>query len=484
MNYTNAPALTTIPFAQSATSTYRNAVPQTASSTPGAASYTTGFVPDNFLPIASGGIPPFGADFNGVLYDITLRQQYEQAGGNYAFSSAMSTAISGYPKGATVLRADGTGQWLNTTDGNTTDPDSTAAAGWIAMRANTGTASVSATSGTVSPTKTQLGAQVLIVTGTLTANAILSLPLIAGAQWTVVNSTTGAHTLTVAGATGSGVAVAQGTGVIAYTDGTNYYSITAAISGSYLPINGTAVAATKLATARAFNLTGPVTATGVNFDGTGNVTLTTAIADGALAIAKTSGLQAALDAKASLAGATFTGLVWNQSPNDTSYYNLLRFGPNDSGKALYLAVQNGAYKWINNGWYGTGSLQWLMPSGSMGLDYYGNLTATGSVTATGGFQVSDRRSKHDIELRPVDISIAAQLAPLWSQWHRNSDNGFDTGLIAQDVLRIAPQFVQVPKEPEKMLAIDKAGIALECALSAELRINQLLARIEQLEKAR
>lgn len=58
-----------------------------------------------------------------------------------------------------------------------------------------------------------------------------------------------------------------------------------------------ASSATKLATARAFSLTGVVTATGANFDGTGNVALTTAIADSALTIAKTSGLQAALDLK-------------------------------------------------------------------------------------------------------------------------------------------------------------------------------------------
>ena len=59
----------------------------------------------------------------------------------------------------------------------------------------------------------------------------------------------------------------------------------------------TAGAATKLATARAFSLTGPVTAAGINFDGTGNVVLATAIADAALTIAKTSGLQAVLDLK-------------------------------------------------------------------------------------------------------------------------------------------------------------------------------------------
>lgn len=64
-----------------------------------------------------------------------------------------------------------------------------------------------------------------------------------------------------------------------------------------LDVTANAVSATKLVTARSIGLSGPVTATGVDFDGTGNITLTTAIADGTLSIAKTSGLSAALNAK-------------------------------------------------------------------------------------------------------------------------------------------------------------------------------------------
>jgi hypothetical protein len=111
----------------------------------------------------------------------------------------------------------------------------------------------------------------------------------------------------------------------------------------------------------------------------------------------------------------------------------------------------------------------------------GGLVVNGSVIASGGYQLSDRRAKHDIEPRAVDTSLAAKLVPLWSQWLRNSDNGFDTGTTAQDMLLHAPQFVKVPEDPEDMLAIDKAGAALECALGADIRIDQLLARIEALE---
>lgn len=78
---------------------------------------------------------------------------------------------------------------------------------------------------------------------------------------------------------------------------------------SKLDSNGVATSASKLQTARAIGLTGVIAATGVNFDGTGAINLTTTIADAALTIAKTSGLQAALDLKASRASPTFTGVV-------------------------------------------------------------------------------------------------------------------------------------------------------------------------------
>ena len=73
-------------------------------------------------------------------------------------------------------------------------------------------------------------------------------------------------------------------------------------SGTWdIGITGNAVTATRLATARTIDLTGIVTATGVNFDGSSNISLNTAVADGALSIAKTAGLQTALDARLSSA---------------------------------------------------------------------------------------------------------------------------------------------------------------------------------------
>jgi len=290
------PAFTPVPFASGAGTSYiTNPVPEASQigTTSGAASYTDGFPPLTFEPIASGGIPPNGSDMNGVLYALSEMARWKQAGGSFPFDATFAAAIGGYPVGATVDRSDHSGKWLNTVAGNTTDPDSTSSSGWVEVRANNGVSTISVTSGSVTPTANVLGAQVLVVTGTLTAAAKLVLPLRAGAQWIVKNNTTGSYALTVGGATGSTVTVTQGSAYHVFTDGTNYYGATSDVSGLYLPLHGTADAATKLANPRAIALGGggPVTATGVNFDGSANITLTTAIADNALTTSMISGLS-------------------------------------------------------------------------------------------------------------------------------------------------------------------------------------------------
>lgn len=562
MDNTSIPGFEAVPFASGAGAGYRNTVPVTSSGTPGAASYTVGFPPETFQPIASGGIPPSGADFNGVLFDLSKAVRWEQAGGQYPFDATFAGTIGGYPKGAIVLRADGSGQWLNTTNNNSTDPDSGTAAGWIALRANTGIATIAASPGANVPTPTQLGAQVLVVTGSLASAATLTLPLTAGAQWTVINQTTGAGTLTVQGATGSGAQVTQGTGISAFTDGTNYYAITAPLSGAYLPINGTAVAATKLATARAFSLAGVVTAGSVNFDGTGNLTLNTAIADGALSIAKTNGLQAALDAKAPLqspaltngqaAASAASALTWAGGGLSTAVRILPRatvgafnslvqvndaaiiFDASSVGYGLSIGPANvvsggaglriagngnvsikgtvtGSSDVVANQNFiaatanlvlaptGAGAI-YLRPNGTgsgtgeFSISSAGNVSVAGSVTATGGFQNSDRRLKKNIKPRDVQRGFALKIARLFSEWDRIADGVHDVGLVAQRVKAIASRYVTRGKKQGRkagMLGIDKAGIALEASMDCALQLDQqaktirtLLRRIEKLEKAR
>ncbi len=669
-------------FASSAPAANVQAIPQTSQIgiTAGAASYPDGFPPVCFEPIASGGTPAWGRDVNGILNALTATSRAYQAGANYPYEPAFSTAVGGYPKGSTLLRADGTGQWLSLADNNTTDPDSTSAANWVAVRSNLGVTSIAMASGTNTPTANQLGATTLLLTGALTANATLVLPLQAGAQWTVVNNTTGAYTVTVQGSSGAGVSVAQGTGIAAYTDGVSYFAISAAVSGAYLPIDGTAVAATKLATARAFSVSGDATAPGINFDGTAAVNLALTLANTAVtANAYGNGTQVStftVDSKGRLtaagnvainvpgalgytpvnkAGDTMTGNLaisysssnsiaatfsntyagsrsWSigtsgggPSANGTFFLydntsSVNRWSVDGSGITTFVTTgqartltlqdtgangagilfagngattpnktiraQGGNLEFINNAYSAviatlsdlgalsvagaftasnfsgsssgtntgdqnlapyallsgatfTGAVNMNSGATSIGqltakqtmagglafamvgdgttapnkyfrvyggqfqiinsantavissMDDSGNWNMSGSVTATGGFQNSDRRLKTNIQPRQVLRGIALKLARSFTEWDRIADGMHDVGLVAQVVEGIAPWYVKRGDDERKLRAIDKAGIALEASMDCALHLEEqaatikaLLRRIEKLEKAK
>lgn len=101
--------------------------------------------------------------------------------------------------------------------------------------------------------------------------------------------------------------------------------------------------AAKWTTARNFTLSGPVTGT-ASVDGSANVTLTTAVADAALSIAKTSGLQSALDAKVDANGGTFTGspIVQTGSVSNDLYLNKAN---TDGYQNRILGRRNGNNRW-------------------------------------------------------------------------------------------------------------------------------------------
>lgn len=130
MQASNAPLKSAVPFADSGN---KNAIPVASQIgvTPGAASFTDGFPPLTMTPLAAGGVPPYGADFNGILNFLSAAVRWAQAGGGYAYDGAFSTAVGGYPRGARVLSADGTSVWRSTSDHNTTDPDA-GGVGWVA----------------------------------------------------------------------------------------------------------------------------------------------------------------------------------------------------------------------------------------------------------------------------------------------------------------------------------------------------------------
>ncbi len=247
MQLINAPGKLVLPFANAGA---KNTIP-TASQigiVAGAASLTDGFPPLTRTPLAAGGVPPSGLDMNGVLYELSAILRWANAGGGYVYDGtfAADSNVGGYPKGARVLRSDGLGYWFNTADDNTTDPEAAgtapALAGWVPDYTN-GVTAVTMTGSNVTLTALQYGKPVIVISGLLTANLNLIFPSIA-AEWTVINNTTGAFSVTCKTAAGTGVVV-KSTQVIV-GDGTNIYSaVNDASAGLFKKADSTTVAFTK-----------------------------------------------------------------------------------------------------------------------------------------------------------------------------------------------------------------------------------------------
>lgn len=131
MQLSNNPTKIQLPFA---TSGSKNVIPVPSQIpvTPGAASWTDGFPPLTMTPVIAGGIPPSGLDMNGVLNMLSAVSLWFNAGAAFQYDAAFSTAIGGYPKGARLLNAAGTGYWLNSTDNNENNPDTYGpGSGWL-----------------------------------------------------------------------------------------------------------------------------------------------------------------------------------------------------------------------------------------------------------------------------------------------------------------------------------------------------------------
>lgn len=208
------PSQITVPFA---TSGLKNAIPATANNVTGNAGYDAGFPTINMTPTTAGGIPPFGQDFNGIIFDMTTALRFIEAGGTFVFSSAFATAVGGYPIGAIVQRTDNAGFWRNTVANNSTDPEA-GGAGW--QPEDAGITSITMTNANVTLTSLQASRRIIAITGLLTSNLNLILPTYQK-QWLIVNNCTGAFTITVKTAAGSGFPSAIGTASSVYGDGTN-----------------------------------------------------------------------------------------------------------------------------------------------------------------------------------------------------------------------------------------------------------------------
>jgi hypothetical protein len=103
-------------------------IPVAADPTPGKASFDTGFPAITMT--NPGGIPPSGADMNGILFTLSSWCAALQGGQIAAYDATAQTAFGGYKLGALLTKADGSGYWQSIVDANMTDPD-TGGAGWV-----------------------------------------------------------------------------------------------------------------------------------------------------------------------------------------------------------------------------------------------------------------------------------------------------------------------------------------------------------------
>lgn len=236
MQYSDLPTRISVPFAESGP---KNTipVPSQVSITPGAASFTTGFPPLTMTPIAAGGIPPFGQDMNGILFDESSWTRWVSAGGMVQYDAAFSTAIGGYPKGAVLKAASDSGAWMSTVENNSSDPDA-GGAGWASIVPRAAALTASATL-----TPQQAG----VVSIAITANGTFTLPLANAADglpisFTFVRTDTTAFTATIqrAGADTieglTSLSLAVGERLTLISDGVSAWRIAAGVAGRLLNV--------------------------------------------------------------------------------------------------------------------------------------------------------------------------------------------------------------------------------------------------------
>lgn len=339
MKAVNQPAKFITPFA-SGDST-RTEIPVT-SADPARFSQVLGSPPLTGMPPEAGGEPPQLPDFNGAMNQISRGVWWALGGGRFGFDGAWAAdpLVGGYARGAVLPAALGAGslglgEWYNTTDDNTVDPDG-AGTGWVPGYHYGDTVLSGVTSGMITLTPGQAAKREIRINGALTGNLVIVVPAwVYG--WSVYNNTTGAFSVSVRTATSAAVVVPQdGQPCDVRCDGTNVTRYTTTVPAASATVAGIQRNATNAETAAGASSNTTVTPAGLAFalpslvppastsvvgrtryasnaDAAAVSAFDRAVTPSNLAqtkqIAWIDGLQGALDSKAPVANPNFQGLL-------------------------------------------------------------------------------------------------------------------------------------------------------------------------------
>lgn len=109
------------------------------------------------------------------------------------------------------------------------------------------------------------------------------------------------------------------------------------------------------------------------------------------------------------------------------------------------------------------------------------------IYATNGvIQTSDKRQKSDIEDMGYGLSTVMKMRPVTYLWKDKPERGRKVGLIAQDMLEILPEVVDVGEDDDKTLGINYAELTpvlVKAIQDQQKEIESQNERIAKLEKA-
>lgn len=87
------------------------------------ATWSDGFPNVTMQPIESGGLPPKGMDFNGILHALSASIVHQQKGGFFYYDANHARDIGGYHAGAILIADDNSKLFISTIDNNTNNPN-------------------------------------------------------------------------------------------------------------------------------------------------------------------------------------------------------------------------------------------------------------------------------------------------------------------------------------------------------------------------